>query len=308
MGFWDSAGSALFGLGGSLLGGLFGSSSQSSANKTNIKLAQMNNQFQEKMIDKQAQYNIDQWNREAQFAKQQVADERAYNTASNQAARLREAGMNPALVMSGANAGTATAASTPSGNSIGAPSGTSVSVQPNMAMADAIQNGLNHLGQFTQIRMMQQKNDAEIALIRAKALSEAEETRNKKFQNELNEATKEWTIASKNEQYLSQLQGRLIQEEQFKLVKQNVLTQELINKNLPIKLAMEISIMASQRDLNKFKSKSEFEQLMNSLEKSGYKLSNDEKSRIFRAIIQTIETKQYSGLNPWNTLVGLLNR
>ena len=52
---------------GSLLGGLFGSSSQNSANKTNLKIAQMNNEFNERMMQKQMDYNTDMWNKQNEY-------------------------------------------------------------------------------------------------------------------------------------------------------------------------------------------------------------------------------------------------
>lgn len=82
--------------GSSLLSNIFGSSSQKSANKTNLRIAQMNNEFNERMLQKQMDYNTEMWNKENE-----------YNTAVNQAQRLRDAGLNPNIVMSGANAGTA---------------------------------------------------------------------------------------------------------------------------------------------------------------------------------------------------------
>lgn len=89
-------GSALIGAGASLLGNLFGSKSQSDANKTNLKIAQMNNEFNERMMQKQMDYNTDMWNRQ-----------NAYNTPSAQVQRLRNAGLNPSLMMGQAQTGTA---------------------------------------------------------------------------------------------------------------------------------------------------------------------------------------------------------
>ena len=54
------AGGLLAGLGsigGSLLGGIFGSNSQSSANAANLRIAQMNNEFNERMLERQIAYN-----------------------------------------------------------------------------------------------------------------------------------------------------------------------------------------------------------------------------------------------------------
>lgn len=79
---------------GSALGGLFSGistlASQNSANQANKELAQMNNEFSERMMDKQQQYNIENWERENE-----------YNTPSAQASRFLDAGLNPYLMMSG---------------------------------------------------------------------------------------------------------------------------------------------------------------------------------------------------------------
>lgn len=111
--------SGLFGL----LGSGFSAFSGGRANKRAMKIAQMNNEFQEReavknrnFIDQQRQaqndWNLEQWNRESD-----------YNSASSQRERLEEAGLNPYLMMSGGSAGTATSASSTSASSSGSPTG-----------------------------------------------------------------------------------------------------------------------------------------------------------------------------------------
>lgn len=89
-------GSALVGAGASLLGNLFNFGSQSKANAANLKIAQMNNQFNERMMEKQMAYNTDMFNKQNEW-----------NSASSQRKRLEQAGLNPYLMMTGGNAGTA---------------------------------------------------------------------------------------------------------------------------------------------------------------------------------------------------------
>lgn len=127
-----------------LLGsGILGASaigSTVSGNKGNASIAQQNNAFNEKMLQKQMDYNTqmyqqqlgDQW----QFyndAKQNSWDmfnaSNDYNSASAQRERLEAAGLNPYLMMSGGNAGTATAqastqASSPSAQGVTPPTAT----------------------------------------------------------------------------------------------------------------------------------------------------------------------------------------
>lgn len=77
----------------SVLGGVGSAVSQNSANKTNIKLAEMQNDFNREMFDKQV---AEQW--------RQIN----YNSAANQRSRLEDAGLNPYLMMNGGSAGMAT--------------------------------------------------------------------------------------------------------------------------------------------------------------------------------------------------------
>lgn len=91
----DWIGSALS-AGASLIGGILNKNSLSSANKTNLQINRENQAWNEKMMDKQNAWNLAQWNREND-----------YNSASQQVSRLKAAGLNPYLMLSGGNAGSA---------------------------------------------------------------------------------------------------------------------------------------------------------------------------------------------------------
>lgn len=94
MAFKDIA-SGLFGGVGSVISGAIGAKSVSDANKTNLKINQMNNDFNAREAQKARDFQLDMWNKE-----------NFYNSASSQRKRLEEAGYNP--YMSDAQAGTAT--------------------------------------------------------------------------------------------------------------------------------------------------------------------------------------------------------
>lgn len=79
---------------GALGGALFGKKSTDSANETNLKINQMNNDFNAREAQKARDFQLDMWNKENE-----------YNKASSQRKRLEEAGYNP--YMSDAQAGTA---------------------------------------------------------------------------------------------------------------------------------------------------------------------------------------------------------
>lgn len=84
-------GAALIGAGSTILGGLFGSKSQSSANRTQIQLQREQNEW-----------NLAQWQRENE-----------YNLPVNQMKRLKDAGINPNLAYSNGTTLETTSASSP---------------------------------------------------------------------------------------------------------------------------------------------------------------------------------------------------
>lgn len=94
MAFKDFA-SGLFGGVGSVISGAIGAKTTSDTNKTNLKINQMNNDFNAREAQKARDFQLDMWNRENE-----------YNKASFQRKRLEEAGYNP--YMSDAQAGVAT--------------------------------------------------------------------------------------------------------------------------------------------------------------------------------------------------------
>ena len=93
MAFKDFA-SGLFGGVGTVISGAIGAKSTADTNKTNLKINQMNNDFNAREAQKARDFQLDMWNRENQ-----------YNSASSQRKRLEDAGYNP--YMSDAQAGSA---------------------------------------------------------------------------------------------------------------------------------------------------------------------------------------------------------
>lgn len=93
MAFKDFA-SGLFGGVGSVISGAIGAKTTADTNKTNLKINQMNNDFNAREAQKARDFQLQMWNRENE-----------YNSASSQRKRLEEAGYNP--YMNDAQAGTA---------------------------------------------------------------------------------------------------------------------------------------------------------------------------------------------------------
>ena len=109
------------GLGSSLLGGIFGGSSQKETNKTNLQIARETNEQNYKIWQEQKAHNIDMFNMENQanidmfnMENQAAIDmwnmQNAYNDPSAQAERLLKAGYNPLMTLGSSAAGNATSA------------------------------------------------------------------------------------------------------------------------------------------------------------------------------------------------------
>lgn len=295
MSFLGKVGKAIGSVASPLIGGAFGIGSsllnnkaQSDANKTNMQIAQMNNQWSEKMMEKQHAYDVEMWNKNNE-----------YNSASAQRKRYEEAGLNPALMMQGGDAGVAQG-----GSSVGMPSPTTPNIQPLRydgfanAISNTIQQSMMIAKNNAEIDAIGQTQDRETALARARITEMMEETRSKKFKNELNDITKDLQIQNMNEDFLKKVQERTNMEEQQKLIQQQIVAQQLINQNLPEKLAMEVAVMASQRDLNKFNADHELGKVISSIEKRGYKLDAREKRIIFESL------KQYVAYAPTRNMSG----
>lgn len=73
--------------------------STNKANKANMAINQMNNEFNAAEAEKARQFQLEMWNRSNE-----------YNSALSQRSRLEEAGLNPYLMMNGGSAGTAQSA------------------------------------------------------------------------------------------------------------------------------------------------------------------------------------------------------
>lgn len=309
MGFFDGAfGGIASGIGG-IVSSIFGNKAQSDANKTNLQIAQMNNEWSEKMMNKQMLYNTGQLETQNRWAKE--AEERAnaftekmwnktneYNSAKNQAARLREAGLNPALVMGGNNAGSAQGASgvqaaTPSGNSVGLPSPSQASVQPlnYEGFGRAIESAF---GLFASM----QRNSAETDWFRTQsavaAAKAAEEVKNLKFKNKLNDITESMQVAMMNEDYLTKVQSRDMRDLQMSLMKQTRIMNDIQILNMPDQMKADISLKLAQaesatmsdigRDLRFFE------------KKYNIRISKEELRMIFEAWKKSVIFAPYKGM------------
>lgn len=274
-------GGALISGGAKLLGNLLGNKSQKDTNAANLQIAQMNNEWSERMMEKQNRMNVEQWEREKQFALEQ----REYDSAENQAQRFRDAGLNPALMMGSGNAGSA--ASTPRGGSVGLPSPSSATMQPYNydGLGNAVESTINQMMALdkhnSDMSALGTNTAINVAMARAKIAQMYEQTRGEKFKNELNDITKDLQITHAKDMALKTISERYLIEEQEKLATQTRITAELRNERMPDIISHEIGLMASQRNLNEFNSSIGIGKFIDEVKKRGIKLDNKMEKTIF---------------------------
>lgn len=235
--FLGSAGSAL-------LGGIFGASSQSSANsanlaavretnKANYQIAQMNNEFNEKQTEKMLAWQRKQWE-----------DTNKYNSAASQVQRLRDAGLNPYLMANGGSAGSATAMSGTSparAESVQMQAGHVDPVTSGQFLADATTNALqgylSYKEKTAQVKQIEIDNQTRLAENISKIYNTMADTMTKKTQREYQEIQNFIAKATKNDvvDMVRQQADSSVYETQLKA--QSLTTQYLQNEMMRVQLA-----------------------------------------------------------------------
>lgn len=169
----------------SMFGGVMSANKQ---NKANFKIAQMNNEFNERMLDKQMAYNKemyatqlgDQW-KFYNDAKQNAWDMAEYNSAPAARQRLEAAGLNPFMMLNGGNAGSASfngSGSAPSAQGITPPTASSPTADYS-AMASGIGQAATLLAQETERAKIRAETEGiriENKFKAAKAIADLNET------------------------------------------------------------------------------------------------------------------------------------
>lgn len=296
--------SSLVSASGGVLGNLLGFGSQSNANATNLKINQMNNEFNEKMLDKQLAYNTEMWNKTNE-----------YNSASSQVQRYKDAGLNPYLMMTGgANAGTASNVS--GGTASAASSAQMQGFTPDMSFtqdissmiynqrkmdadvanttADATQKSIQNLVLFD-------KEIAELDLLRKK-------TRNQKLQNQF-QLTQNAIAAFKENTMV---------DEYFRNVRQQELTMRGIsldnykkafeNKNLPTIFVFDVcNKLADLEYKNALTDKTINEAIESSERAYGLKFDNKLKDECRDALKDEMINRKYHN-NPVPLIQGIFDR
>lgn len=221
MAFKDFA-SGLFGGVGSVISGAIGAKSTADTNKTNLKINQMNNDFNAREAQKARDFQLDMWNRENE-----------YNKASSQRKRLEDAGYNP--YMSDAQAGTATGMS-------GTSAATAAGAAPQIPYTPDFQSvGVNLA---SALKMMSEKKQTDI-----ENLNMSDLLRSQIWQNI---GATDWRNASPEARAYNLSQGRKAAELGMASLEENLSNQRWSNNLLVANIANSLLDAEAKTVMNKY--------------------------------------------------------
>lgn len=221
MGFKDFAG-GLFGGLGSVISGAIGAKTTADTNKTNLKINQMNNDFNAREAQKARDFQLDMWNRENE-----------YNKASSQRKRLEEAGYNP--YMSDAQAGTASGMS-------GTSAATAAGAAPQIPYTPDFQSvGVNLA---SALKMMSEKKQTDI-----ENLNMSDLLRSQIWQNI---GATDWRNASPEARAYNLSQGRKAAELGMASLEENLSNQRWSNNLLVANIANSLLDAKAKTIMNKY--------------------------------------------------------
>lgn len=221
MAFKDIA-SGLFGGIGSVVSGAIGAKTTADTNKTNLKINQMNNDFNAREAQKARNFQLDMWNRENQ-----------YNSASSQRKRLEEAGYNP--YMSDAQAGVASGMS-------GAPAASAAGAASQVPYTPDFQSvGVNLA---SALKMMSEKKQTDIENLNMSDLLRSQIWRNL--------GATDWRNASPEARAYNLSQGRKAAELGMASLEENLSNQRWSNNLLVANIANSLLDADAKTILNKY--------------------------------------------------------
>lgn len=207
---------------GALGSAFFGKKSTDSANKANLKINQMNNDFNAREAQKARDFQLDMWNRENE-----------YNKASSQRKRLEEAGYNP--YMSDAQAGTAAGMS-------GTSAATAAGASPQVPYTPDFQSvGVNLA---SALKMMSEKKQTDIENLNLSDL-----LRSQIWQNI---GATDWRNASPEARAYNLSQGRKAAELGMASLEENLSNQRWSNNLLVANIANSLLDADAKTIMNKY--------------------------------------------------------
>jgi GH24 family phage-related lysozyme (muramidase) len=221
MAFKDFA-SGLFGGIGSVISGAVGAKTTADTNKTNLKINQMNNDFNAREAQKARDFQLNMWDKENE-----------YNKASSQRKRLEEAGYNP--YMSDAQAGTAIGMS-------GTSSASAAGAAPQIPYTPDFQSvGVNLA---SALKMMSEKKQTDIENLNMTDLLRSQIWKNL--------GATDWRNASPEARAYNLAQGRRAAELGMASLEENLSNQRWSNNLLVANIANSLLDADTKTILNKY--------------------------------------------------------
>lgn len=297
-------GGAIIGGVSNLVGNLFGSSSTKSTNKTNLKIAQMNNEWSERMMQKQMDYNTDMWNKQNE-----------YNDPSKQVERLTKAGINPALALSNISTGSAQGASSPS---LPSPTGATMqSFRPDFsgiggAMQTMAQQMLQRDKQAAEIRYIDKQSDWYDAQAKAQISKAYAETDSHTAKTYYQRIMNQWAPKQFSADWMNKIRtGWQIEEQTLNLARQGFLLDKDIasydtrlNGDLSEQLS-RIALNFANGELSLRQADKALSETWTDIEKRiGMKIDNEIKSRTKEQVINRAHQPQNSYQLGWDGMLG----
>ena len=269
MDFKDFAG-GLFGGVGSVISGAIGSKTTSDTNKTNLKINQMNNDFNAREAQKARDFQLDMWNKENE-----------YNKASSQRKRLEDAGYNP--YMSDAQAGTAAGMS-------GTSAATAAGAAPQVPYTPDFQSvGVNLA---SALKMMSEKKQTDIENLNMSDLLRSQVWKNL--------GATDWRNASPEARAYNLSQGRKAAELGMSSLEENLSNQRWSNNLLVANIANSLLDAETKTILNKYLDEQQLAELNIKAANYEYLIMSGQMKRqeINNLIAEEIET--YARANGYN--------
>lgn len=297
----------------SMFGGAMSANKQ---NKANFKIAQMNNKFNERMLDKQMAYNKemyatqlgDQW----QFyndAKQNAWDMAEYNSAPAARQRLEAAGLNPFMMMNGGSAGTASfggSGSAPSAQGITPPT-----ASPYSADYSSLASGISQAAADFAQKVDRDKTRAETEGIRienqfkaARAMAELNEILSRTKNDKERVGIQKFMASIAKDQATSQIAvnnqniANMRAEEKFTILQsltaaKNLSWMDAQNRMDLAQKAADIKLKLQQGALTKAQAEHEVKKMAETVARThGQKLSNDRQEWDNNMFYETYETRK----------------
>lgn len=287
------------GLLGSVLGGLFGSKSQRSANEANIQMQRETNEMNERLFHESQAFQEDMWNKT-----------NAYNDPSHQVELLQKAGINPAAVYGNGSMPEASMPSSPTAPQMGA---ATVNPVDYSWIPNSIDMGVNAFfnNQILSNNVVKGKSDAQIAKVQAeldaqtleyRAMKIINDSQASEFQKEQARVTLDVLNATKQESITQAQWSTKIMSQEYEKAVQSIAESKLRQEatrianeyaprmneaNLKSLQASATSMFAAARDHDSSALLNHARKLLTDIEKEGVKLSNEEKDSIMDAIIES---------------------